>query len=67
MKIARLALSVIGILLVLLGLVWIGQGSGIFPYPATSFMINQTPWIVNGAVAAVIGLLLLWAPRRFLR
>ena len=67
MKIARLALSVIGILLVLLGLVWIGQGSGIFPYPATSFMINQTPWIVNGAVAVVIGLLLLWAPRRFLR
>lgn len=67
MKIARLAFSVIGILLVLLGLIWMGQGSGVFPYPATSFMINQTPWIINGAIAAVIGLLLIWAPRRFLR
>lgn len=67
MKIARLAFSVIGILLVLLGLIWMGQGSGVFPYPATSFMINETPWIINGAIAAVIGLLLIWAPRRFLR
>ncbi|MGK9050149.1 hypothetical protein QTA58_02190 [Neorhizobium sp. CSC1952] len=67
MKIARLALSVVGALLVLLGLLWIGQGTGAFPYPATSFMINQTPWIINGLIAAVIGLLLIWAPRRFLR
>ncbi|MGK6317502.1 hypothetical protein [Neorhizobium sp. DT-125] len=67
MKFARLVLSVIGILLVVIGLLWIGQGSGVFPYPATSFMIDQTPWIINGAIAAVAGLLVTWGARRFLR
>ncbi|KGD85774.1 hypothetical protein [Rhizobium sp. YS-1r] len=67
MKFARLALSVIGVLLIALGLLWIGQGSGIFPYPARSFMINQTPWLINGAIAAVIGLLAIGGARRFLR
>ncbi|MBP1843761.1 putative membrane protein [Rhizobium petrolearium] len=67
MKFARLALSVIGVLLIALGLLWIGQGSGIFPYPARSFMINQTPWLINGAIVAVIGLLAIGGARRFLR
>ena len=35
----------LGGLLVLIGLVWMGQGSGYFPYPAESFMIDQSPWI----------------------
>ncbi|MFB9951305.1 hypothetical protein ACFFP0_20855 [Rhizobium puerariae] len=67
MTLVRTALSVAGILLVALGLLWMGQGSGAFPYPAASFMINQTPWIVNGAVAAIIGLAVIWGARRFLR
>ncbi|CCM75283.1 hypothetical protein BN77_2447 [Rhizobium mesoamericanum STM3625] len=29
-------------LLILIGVVWMGQGSGYFPYPKESFMINQT-------------------------
>jgi hypothetical protein len=33
-------------LLILGGLVWMGQGSGYFPYPAESFMIDQTPGLV---------------------
>jgi hypothetical protein len=36
----------------------VGQGSGYFPYPAESFMINQTRWVYYGAVIAVAGLLL---------
>lgn len=67
MKFLKLALSVIGALLIVLGLLWIGQGSGAFPYPATSFMINQTPWIINGTVVAIIGIVLVWGARRFLR
>ncbi|MBY5348900.1 hypothetical protein HFO96_16425 [Rhizobium leguminosarum] len=34
--------SVVGLLMILLGLIWIAQGSGYFPYPASSFMINQS-------------------------
>jgi hypothetical protein len=45
--------------MVLLGLVWIGQGSGYFPYPAESFMINQAQWIYWGLLLAVAGLVVL--------
>jgi len=46
-------------LLILAGLVWMGQGSGYFPYPAESFMIDQTPWIYWGALAVAAGLILI--------
>ncbi len=64
MRIARILLSVIGSLMVLLGLIWIGQGSGYFPYPAESFMINQTPWIYWGVLLAVAGLIVLLFSRK---
>jgi hypothetical protein len=44
--------------------VWLGQGTGYFPYPERSFMIRQTPWAYRGAVLFVIGSLLLWFGRR---
>ena len=46
-----------GCLALLVGLVWIGQGAGYFPYPRSSFMINQMPWTYRGAGVAVVGLL----------
>jgi hypothetical protein len=52
-------LMLIGIILLLAGLVFMGQGSGYFPYPASSFMISQTRWIYYGGAIAVAGLLLL--------
>jgi hypothetical protein len=55
----RIFLLIIGGLMVLLGLIWIGQGSGYFPYPAESFMINQTPWIYWGLLLAVLGLIVI--------
>lgn len=58
------AAYVLGTLLVLVGLVWIGQGSGYFPYPAESFMIDQTPWIYWGALAAVLGAVVIVLARR---
>jgi hypothetical protein len=60
----RIVLTVIGSLMVLLGLVWIGQGSGTFPYPAESFMVNQTPWIYWGLLLAAAGLIVIWISRR---
>ncbi|MET0173279.1 hypothetical protein [Agrobacterium sp. lyk4-40-TYG-31] len=67
MQILRISLVVFGALLTLIGLVWIGQGSGYFPYPASSFMINQSPWMLRGAIVAIIGLALIFAARRFVR
>ena len=64
MKIATIALTVVGLLMTLMGVVWMGQGSGYFPYPETSFMVNQTPWIWRGAMLAIAGLALVWVSRR---
>jgi hypothetical protein len=64
MKILRSALLVVGVLATLLGLIWIGQGSGYFPYPASSFMINETPWIYRGLILAVVGVLVIFVSRR---
>jgi hypothetical protein len=44
-----------GTILILLGLIWIGQGSGFFPYPSSSFMINQSIWILWGLIVLGIG------------
>jgi uncharacterized membrane protein len=60
----RMLMTIIGVLAVIIGLVWMGQGSGYFPYPASSFMIAQTQWIAYGAVLIVIGALLIWRGRR---
>jgi hypothetical protein len=64
MAILRPILLIIGVLAVLMGLVWMGQGSGYFPYPKSSFMIDSTPWITRGAVLAAIGLLVVALSRR---
>jgi hypothetical protein len=55
----RLALLIAGIVLIVTGAVWVGQGTGYFPYPASSFMIDQRPWAYAGAVAVVLGLVLI--------
>jgi hypothetical protein len=60
----RTTLLVVGILALLVGLVWVGQGTGYFPYPRSSFMINQAPWITRGVVLAVIGLVAISVSRR---
>ena len=46
---------VFGTILILLGLIWIGQGSGVFPYPSSSFMVNQSVWVLWGLIALGIG------------
>ncbi len=57
-------LTFIGIILLVAGLVFVGQGSGYFPYPASSFMISQSRWIYYGAGIAVAGLIVLTVARR---
>lgn len=64
MKALKIILSIAGVLALLLGLLWMGQGSGYFPYPAASPMINQSPWIWKGAVLAIGGVVVFWLSRR---
>ena len=57
----RLATNIVGVLLALMGIIWILQGINILP---GSFMTGQTKWAVYGAIALVIGAgLLIWANR----
>lgn len=56
-------IRIVGIIAVVMGLLWMAQGSGLFPYPATSFMIDQSPWIIYGAILAAFGLALVFAAR----
>ncbi|WP_313615291.1 hypothetical protein [Agrobacterium sp.] len=67
MRLIRISLTIFGLLLAFIGLVWIGQGSGYFPYPASSFMINQSPWMLRGAIVAIIGLATIFLARRLIR
>jgi hypothetical protein len=60
----RTVLLLIGIILVLMGVGWIGQGTGYFPYPSYSFMINDATWAYIGSLTAVVGLILIVASRR---
>jgi hypothetical protein len=60
----KTVLLIIGIIALLFGLLWIGQGTGYVPYPAGNFMINQTPWAYYGIVLALIGIGLIWYSRR---
>ncbi len=58
----RIVLSIIGVLLILMGAVWFLQGINVLP---GSFMTGNPQWAVNGGIAIVIGLgLLFWANRR---
>ncbi len=54
----------LGILMVPMGLLWIGQGLGIILWPRSSFMLADRQWAVNGAVLAAIGLAAIWLSRR---
>jgi hypothetical protein len=61
----KIVARIIGVIALLMGLLWIGQGMGVVKWPASSFMIDVRPWAIRGAVLAVVGLgLLLWSRRK---
>lgn len=60
----RIAFLIAGIVLILMGAIWIGQGTGYFPYPSYSFMIDDVKWAYAGAALLVLGLLLIVSARR---
>ncbi len=60
----RSLLLILGLLALAMGLLWIGQGTGLIAWPAWSFMISQIQWAYYGGGLAVVGLILLWLGRR---
>ena len=53
----RIAATVIGVLAILLGGVWVLQGLNVLP---GSFMTGDPKWAVIGVVAAAVGAVLVW-------
>lgn len=53
---------IIAAVLVLLGLVWIGQGSGLIR--GSSFMTDDVRWAVIGAVLVLVGIAVGWTAFR---
>jgi hypothetical protein len=54
----KTVLLILGIAAVLVGLLWIGQGTGFINWPASSFMNDQRPWVTRGAILTVVGVVL---------
>ena len=54
---------IIGIALVFVGLIWIGQGLGLLR--SSSFMVDDIRWSIIGAVMVVVGVaLVIWTRRK---
>ena len=53
-----------GVMAILVGVIWLGQGTGYFPYPSSSFMINDVAWAYYGIALAVLGLVAVAVSRR---
>jgi hypothetical protein len=64
MGIVRNLVLIVGVLAILTGVIWIGQGTGYFPYPSYSFMINEMAWAYGGAGLAILGLIAVALSRR---
>lgn len=60
----RIFLFVVGLLAIVLGLFWIGQGLNYIKWPESSFMVSQIKWAYYGGAVAVVGVLILWFARR---
>jgi hypothetical protein len=60
----KTALLLAGILALLMGLLWIGQGLGFIHWPASSSMLDKRPWATRGLILAGIGVILIGLSRR---
>lgn len=61
----KTVLTVVGVIAMAMGLLWICQGLGYVHWPASSFMLDQRPWALRGAILAAVGIgLLIYARSR---
>jgi len=64
MPVLKAVLLFVGILLVLVGLVWLGQGLGLIPFTATPVIMNLRPWTYAGIAVVIGGLAVILISRR---
>ena len=65
MRRARPVLISIGVMLTLVGLLWVGQGLGYVHWPQESFMLDMRIWMLWGGILALFGAMLIgWGRRR---
>jgi uncharacterized membrane protein HdeD (DUF308 family) len=57
----KLVSNIVAVLCVLIGVVWLLQGINVLP---GSFMTGQTQWAIYGALAVVLGIVLLLVANR---
>ena len=60
----RIALTVIGLIVLLLGLHWVSEGTGFLAYPHSPMMYLKPNWTYIGIVTAIIGATLIWWARK---
>jgi len=60
----RRLLLTVGMMALAIGLLWIGQGTGVVAWPKSSFMINEIQWAGYGAALSAVGLILIWQSQR---
>lgn len=60
----RTILRIFGIAAVLMGGLWMGQGTSLILWPASSFMLDQREWVWKGALLALLGVGALWRASR---
>jgi hypothetical protein len=60
----RTLLTLIGAVLLGMGLLFCGQGLGLIRWPASSFMINEMTWVYYGGGMAILGTLLIVLTRQ---
>jgi hypothetical protein len=63
-KFLKLIALVFGVLCVLMGGLWIGQGLNIIRWPESSFMLGVPAWSWRGMILALAGIALVWWSRR---
>jgi hypothetical protein len=63
-RLMRKLLLTLGLIALAMGLLWIGQGTGVVAWPRSSFMINQIEWAGYGAALSAVGLILIWQSQR---
>lgn len=60
----RILAFVLGLMAIALGLLWVGQGTGVVMWPEESFMLADRSWAVRGAILAMVGGIVVWLARR---
>jgi hypothetical protein len=56
----KTALTVLGVLMMIAGVIWVGQGLGLVP---GGFMYENPTWIYIGAATAVVGAAIIFFAR----